>query len=106
MITESELMHKLYELPEHFNRHMKNREYAEAKHCYDKAVTLCVFLNVPEKIKMELFGNRAYIDPEYEDIKDGLFREEDVQKAYWECIKTEEERLMKVKLDILRRAKK
>lgn len=106
MISEKEIMHQLYELPEHFNRHMKNGEYAQAKYCYDKAVMLCTFLHVSEKVQMELFGNRPYIDSDYEDVKDGLFMEEEVQKAYWECIRTEEERLMKVKLDILRRAKK
>lgn len=83
-----ELMHTLYELPEHFNRHMKNREYRKAKRCRDNAIFLSTVMNVPDAVSMELFGNRPYIDPDYEEFKDGLFREEDSLRAEEECFKS------------------
>lgn len=83
MITEKEIMDKLYELPEHFKRCMKNKEYRQAKAYYDEAVLLCVFLKMPDKVRIELFGNRSYKE-DWEEETDGLFREEDVQKAFKE----------------------
>lgn len=80
MITEKEIMDKLYELPEHFNRCMKNKEYRQAKRYYDTAVTLCVFLKVSDTVKIELFGNKPFKE-DWQEEKDGLFREEDVLKA-------------------------
>lgn len=83
MLTEKEVIERLLELPEHFNRCMKNKEYAKAKDIYDKAVYLCIFFSVPEEMKIKLFGNRPYAE-DWEEIKDGLFREEDVLMAYKE----------------------
>lgn len=96
MLSEREILDKLYELPEHFNRHMKNKDYLPAKHCYDEAVLLAVFLKVPEEVRINLFGNRPYRE-DYEEEKDGLFREADVLKAYEHCIKHEEERLQELR---------
>ena len=92
MITEKEIMDKLYELPEHFNRCMKNKEYKEAKQYYEKARSLCVFLEVPDKVKIELFGNRPYKE-DWEEDKEGLFREEEVLKAFKEVFTSLEEQV-------------
>lgn len=92
MISEAEIEEKLRDLASSFYVHFWNKKYAQAKHCYDKAVTITTFLDLPIKFRIELFGNRSYVDDEKE-IKDGLFREEDVQKAYLHYIKTEGERL-------------
>lgn len=88
MTSVDELMHKLYELSEHFNRYIKNREYGQAKRCRDNAIFLSTVMNVPDAVSMELFGNRPYIDPDYEEFKDGLFREEDSLRAEEECFKS------------------
>lgn len=92
MITEKEIMDKLYELPEHFNRCMKNKKYLEAKHYYEEARNLCVFLKMPDEVRIELFGNRPYKE-DWEEEKDGLFREEDVQRAFKEVFTSLEEQV-------------
>lgn len=96
MLTENEIMEKIYELPEHFNRSMKNREYDKAKYYYQQAVTLSTFLKIPESDSKKLFGTRPYVE-DWEEPEDGLFREGDVLKAYEECFKHEEERIMQEK---------
>lgn len=98
MLTEKEIMEKLYELPEHFNRCIKNREYGKAKHYYDNAVALSVFLKIPEEDTKKLFGTRPYA-ADWEEPEDGLFRENDVLKAYEECFRHEKERIMQEKAD-------
>lgn len=92
MITEKEIMDKLYELPEHFNRCMKNKEYRKAKQYYEEARNLCAFLKVTDKIQIELFGNRPYKE-DWEEEHDGLFREEDVLRAYKEVFTSLEEQV-------------
>lgn len=86
MLSEKEIMDKLYELPEHFNQYMKNKEYVQAKRCYDKAVTLTVFLDVRPEVKIDLFGNQPYKE-DWEEEKDGLFRKADVLKASADYLK-------------------
>lgn len=102
MMTEAEAEEKLRDLARSFYVHFWNKKYAQAKHCYDKAVAIATFLDLPIKFRMELFGNRPYVDDE-KDVKDGLFREEDVQKAYLQYIKTEEERIADEKARYLAR---
>jgi len=86
MLTgEYEILKRLYELPEEFKVHARAKRYAAAKASYDAAVTLCVYLDVGEKHKIELFGNRPYTDDE--EITDGLFPEKWVQQVYLECIR-------------------
>lgn len=86
MITEKEALNKLYEMPEHFDRHMRNKDYRAAKRVYDNAVVICIFLEVSTAVKRELFGDRPYIDNP-DAATDGLFREEYVLKAYEETFK-------------------
>lgn len=63
---------------------MRNQEYPAAKACYDAVLTVVVFLDLPDSVKMEFFGNRPYAE-DGDEIVDGLFKEELVQKAYREC---------------------
>lgn len=89
MLEGKEIMGKLYLLADEFKVHMRNQEYSRAKHCYDTAVTVTVFLEMEAEIKLELFGERG---ERGSIIKEGLFREEQVIKAYGECIKRNQTR--------------
>lgn len=84
MLDNRQAEKKLYDLPEIFKAHMKCRRYSEAKACYDRAVTIALFMEADEKQKTELFGERGERGV---IIKEGLFPEREVQKAYEECIK-------------------
>ena len=84
MLDQKRIMDKLFELPDLFKAHMKNKAYSQAKACYDKAVTVAVFLELEEKEMHQLFGERG---DRGVFIIEGLFNEEQVQRAYLECIK-------------------
>lgn len=84
MLDNNALMDKLYTLPKKFVYCMERKDYSGAKHCYDTACTVAVFLNLDESIMTELFGERGERGA---IIKQGLFQEEKVLKAYYECIR-------------------
>lgn len=86
MIREAEVKKKLYELADIFHHHYMNKEYAAAKMTYFRAQTIAVFLELSEEELAELFGNRAYKE-DREELQDGLFKEKEVEKASWECIR-------------------
>lgn len=86
MIKEAEIRKKLYEQADMFEHYFRNKEYAAAKMAYFRAQTVAIFLEMSEDELSELFGNRAYKD-DREDLRDGLFSEEKVEKASWECIR-------------------
>lgn len=82
MVDERRLMQKLEEEAAVFRNNMEAKRYNQAKHNYDKAVAVAVF-NELEEEKMEyLFGKR---EKRGEVVKAGLFAEEMVSKAYYEC---------------------
>lgn len=83
--SEREIKMKLRELAERFSHHMRRKEYALAKACYDTAVTAAVFLELDEDFRLELFGERGERGV---ILRRGLFSEESVLKAMWECIKS------------------
>ncbi len=87
MIREAEIRKKLYELADIFKSCYIRKEYAAAKMSYFRAQTVAVFLEMSEDELSELFGNRAYKE-DREELKNGLFSEEEVERASWECIKT------------------
>lgn len=53
---------------------------------YFRAQTVAVFLEFPEAELAALFGNRPYKE-EWEPVRDGLFPEQDVERAGWECVR-------------------
>lgn len=59
MLKEKELLDKLHELSQLFKVHMRNKDYSRAKHCYDTAVTVAVFMEISEERRRELFGERG-----------------------------------------------
>ena len=80
MMEERRVWQKLGELAATFNNHIRVKRYHQAKHCYDTARTVSVFLEMDEKEKLVLFGSR-----ESKEETEVLFKEELVQKAYFEC---------------------
>lgn len=82
MIERKALLDKLYEQPELFRHYAKHKLWPEAKHCYDRVVTVLCFLEADEKIMAEFFGERGERGV---ILKEGLFKEELVQKAYLEA---------------------
>ena len=87
MLDNRSLLDKLYELPQMFRVYMENKDYSRAKHCYDTARAVALFMEIDESHKSELFGERG---ERGEIVKQGLFPEEKVQKAYMECVKRNE----------------
>lgn len=84
MVSNMETMtHKLWELAASFRTYMYQKKWSQAKHCYEIARNVAVFMELPEVEMVKLFGSREEPDKPIE----GLFPEEEVQKAYWECIK-------------------
>lgn len=89
MLTERQIRNKLYEYAEMFSGAYMRKEWARAKLLYFRAQTVATFLEMPEQDLAELFGNRPYKD-DREDFVDGLFQEERVERASWECVRIHE----------------
>lgn len=89
MLTERQMRNKLYEYAEMFSGAYMRKEWARAKLLYFRAQTVATFLEMSEKDLAELFGNRAYKD-DREEFVDGLFPEERVERASWECVRIHE----------------
>lgn len=84
MIDERRAWQKLEDLAATFNNHIRAKRYHQAKHCYDTARNVSVFLEMEEKESQILFGSRK---AKGEIEKEGMFKEELVQKAYFEtCV--------------------
>lgn len=80
MLTPEQIERGIYDLAEQFQGHMRRKEYAQAKHCYEKALTVALFVRLDPEKQLELFGTRKQDPP-----AEGLFGETDVQKAVYEC---------------------
>lgn len=89
MLDSRGIEQKLYNLAAVFQVHMKAKRYAQAKYCYDKARGLAVDVELEQEKKDELFGIKGIRG---QIIKEGLFKEELVQKSYVEaCVKAKQE---------------
>lgn len=84
MLDGKALMDKLHEQPDLFKVHMRNREYSRAKGCYDTVRDVLVFLEADEETMQEFFGERGERGV---FLREGLFNESQVQRAYYECIR-------------------
>ena len=84
MLDNRDIEKKLFELPLIFKEHMQCGRYPEAKACYDTARTAALFIELEKDKMTELFGERGERGV---CIVKGLFMEDQVQKAYLECIK-------------------
>lgn len=81
MLTGENLLHKFYDYALLFQNYIASQKWHQAKYCYDTARNVAVFLELEQKQMEELFGSRQ----DEENIITGRFREEDVQKVYYEC---------------------
>lgn len=79
MLTEKEIIGKLYEAAEQFRMHMEARRYPQAKHCYETAVNVAVFVGLDEAESQKLFGIRG---EKGVIIQDGKFGIERVLRMY------------------------
>ena len=76
MLNNEEIIKKLYKQPEVFMRAVSKQQYAKAAFTEYIAECVCLFCEVPENVRTELFGDR-HCDPPI----DGLFPEHLVIKA-------------------------
>lgn len=83
MLTSKDIKEKLFRSAEGFNYHIREKHWLQAKHVYDTAVNVSVFVGLDEADMIKLFGSRAYNDTQPPTA--GLFAESKVQKAYFEC---------------------
>ena len=81
LLSEKEILDKLYDQPELFKHFMGNKKYSEAKYCYDQTVCVLLFLGADEEMLDEFFGVRGERGAV---LRAGLFPQELVQKAYYE----------------------
>lgn len=77
------LERKLMLMPEEFRKLFHVGEWAQAKYIYDTALRICAFMEVPDEVRVKLFGERQSSD-ESKHVA-GLFIEDHVQKVYLEC---------------------
>lgn len=87
MLTAEQIRDKIFRRAEEFKGYVSRKEWSRAKHAYDSASSMAVFMELPESDMAVLFGNRAYRENDEEPVERGLFDEEIVQKAYDECIR-------------------
>ena len=87
MLTQEEIIQKLYDSGKAFDKAMARKMYAKAKNIYDTAERVALFVEVPQEHMRALFQNQS--DSEERNAKPewGVFDQDDVKKAYAECIK-------------------
>lgn len=83
MLTEQEAINKLKEYGSLFNIYVKNKDWGRAHYIYRSAVTIAVFLKLPQAAMDELFG--AYQEGEEPEPDTGLFSRKDVERVDLEC---------------------
>lgn len=82
MLSNKEILDKLYDQPTIFNEHIDKKEYAQASYCVDCARIVALFIELSEEQLVELFGSRQ----DLENVVEGLFSEEKVLCAMEWCI--------------------
>ena len=92
MRTEAQIVDRLHEMAEQFIEACRMKRWITAKHLYDKAICICVEMQLPESIQIDLFGSRPYED-EPENATKGRFDEDLVIKMMENLIKSKEEEL-------------
>lgn len=82
MLEGKALLDKLYDQPDLFKNYIRNKQWPEAKHCYDTLLSVLLFLEADGGMLREFFGERGERGV---ILREGLLREELVQKAYYEA---------------------
>ena len=55
MLNSEQIVDRLRGLPDVFEQAMKDKQYYKAKHCYDTAVTVAIFIEADNSLREELF---------------------------------------------------
>lgn len=87
MLTAEQIREKIFRSAEEFEQYYWQKQWSRAKHAYDRASMMAVFMELPETDMAALFGNRAYREDDSGPVEKGLFDEELVSRAYDECIR-------------------
>ena len=85
MLERKALMDKLRRKADLFKDYMREKQYPEAKYCYDSVLAALVLMEADGETMREFFGvrgERGVI------LKEGLFPEAQVQEAYLACIRS------------------
>ena len=80
--AEDKYIAKLLILPKQFQEAAYQKKWGTAKYIYDTAIRVAEFLDVPEDIRKQLFGDRQ----DENNIIEGMFNEELVDRAYTESV--------------------
>lgn len=75
-------LNKFLDLPDQFLNAYYAKEWAKAKRIYDTAITLGMFLEIPEPLRKEFFG---LSDEDEEEIQ-GMIPRDMVSRVYLECV--------------------
>lgn len=83
LLSEKVMLDKLYDQPELFMHYIHSRRWSEAKSCYDETRDFLVSVKADEEMMKEFFGERGERGV---ILREGLFPEKLVQKAYEETV--------------------
>lgn len=84
MLTQQEITKKIYDLADQFESMYRNKQYKRAKHIYDTARNVAVFVELPESDMFELFYNHNPDESKDAIPEWGRFNMDHVQKCYYE----------------------
>lgn len=79
MLTEKETEKRLFDLAEEFRSLVKQGEYAQAKHRYEVARNVSVFMEISAETRDRLFGIRG---EKGTTITQGAFPEKEVMQTF------------------------
>lgn len=76
------LLKKFLQMPQQFAEAYWKKDWSRAKYIYDSAITIGLFIEVPQEIRDQVFGSRQ----DERNIIEGMFREDMVDKVMHECV--------------------
>lgn len=83
MKTEQYYMDKLLKMGDEFTKAVIRKDWFQAKYLYDKASTVAVFLEAPQKVREKLFGR---YNEERDEKEQGAFDDRSIAKVMRECL--------------------
>lgn len=92
MLEYGQVVDGLKARAEKFQQEYNQKDYLSAMWTYNHALTIAVFMKLEEEDIKMLFGNRAYIDEQTEEVCEGLFPESQVERARLWCIRNDKTR--------------
>ncbi len=75
------LTNKFLQLPCEFMEAYRKKDWFRAKHIYDSAIVIGLFLELPESLREQVFGSR-----QHEEIIEGMFPEGILFQVMKECV--------------------